>query len=98
MKIDPLKIKTFELLYEFMDGAGGDGDSALLCDKWKEVADEFELWAKEKHPERFRRINNADCIVFQGEGIGRQEGITISTFYHAPVPHWVEGTIKTLLF
>lgn len=93
-----MKEKIFELLVEMMLAAGGDGDSLLMCDDWKTAADEFEKWSNEKHTEFFTRADNDDSVVFQGNGIGTQEGIIITSYDSKMYDRFAEVTIKTLLF
>lgn len=94
---EQIEYQVFDLLFNMMLGAGGDGDCALLCDNWKSAADKFEKWANTHCPNFFNRINNDDSVVFQGNGIGTQESITI-TKYDKIHPNWIDCVIKTLQF
>lgn len=84
--------KTFEYLFLCMMSAGGDGDSALLCDNWKEAANLFEVWSKEHHPDFLKRTDNEFCIWFSGN----QEGVGFFP-YDSEIPKFAEVVIKTLL-
>jgi len=92
-----MKIKIFELLVEMMLSAGGDGHSVLMCDDWKKASDEFELWSNKNHPCFFLRHNNDDSVVFEGQGIGTQEGVIIKSYDSNVHEPFTEGLIKTLL-
>jgi len=85
--------KTFEYLVYCMLQAGGDGDSALYCDKWKQAADYFEIWLKEKQPEfPMTRRDDENCIIFYDN----QESVGFYPHTAELPPHgFCEGVVRT---
>ena len=87
---EELREQVFNVLYDWMVAAGGDGDTLLCCDNWIQAADDFEEWLNIRDPGWLTRKDNADCVVFSDN----QEGIVI-TNYDYQHPSWVDVVIKT---
>jgi hypothetical protein len=81
--------QIFQLLFDSMLSAGGDGDSALCCDNWYDISDVFDQWLIDNHPNFLIRIDNDDSVVFSGN----QESIMFTNKYKS-LPDWYDCVIK----
>lgn len=68
--------KMFEFMYEAVLSEGGDGDLTLvlLCQKFKDVADEFEKFLGSQEVAPWHRVDQESYIIFYHD----QEGFTIT--------------------
>jgi len=58
----------FEVAFDFMFLSSGDGVSLIVSDDYLKIADLFEEWANENHPNYFNKVvyKEPSAIVFNG--------------------------------
>jgi len=82
--MNPIRELAFQLITELCFEACGDGDSAIVSDEYKILADDFEKWINEKYLTEFEKTTDENCIVFSRG----QENI-IFTNNEKILPEWV---------
>ena len=85
-----LRRLAFELITELCFEASGDGDSAIISEQYKELANEYEIWVNEKYPNRFIRNDSvSDCIIFSS----LPEENVCFTNSESNLPVWIDNRL-----
>ena len=88
--MNPIRELAFKLITELCFEACGDGDSAIVSEEYKILANDFENWVNEKYPGHFVKFINDDlnCITFSEH----QECVWFVKD-EATLPKWVDNRL-----
>ena len=81
-------IKTFELLTELCQSAGGDGDACIVSEYYMNFANQYEKWVNETYKNMYNRTDGENFVSFYEQ----QESILFCNDNYK-LPAWVDNIL-----